>query len=501
VVDRSTQSRPHRRQVRKELGWVEPVPISCLVTSEDVFDFVILYESLLESWTFFPFRVHAFVLGRDAHDALNALDLPEVELHLEEADAVPAAPANARARVPSLVERSGLERSLVSDVDNVFCAETPELFVLLDTYDLVFTTSPRGLPHASLWSFRRNERSIRFARRWRSLLENAEVADAGGLPPALLANRNPDLKVKVLARPAPGRTRGWHASPYGLQMNVRPSSVTGDAFGFREKQMGRAKVVQAAGLRGKANDSVKSRVSLLVRRFPQWAEFFPVYVALADRAAKRLGRESLPNPLGHLQKQMDEAGILPRREQLPELLNRHRLFGRAVEVGVQQGDFSELILLRWHGRQLISVDPWRAAPQDEYRDISNLPQEVHDTFYANARHRLAVFGDRSKIWRMTSREAAARIEPRTLDFVYLDARHDYESVKEDVELWYEKVRPGGILAGHDYLDGVRPQGVFGVKSAVDEFFGARGLTVRATLDNPWPSWIVKVPGSRGGVSS
>jgi hypothetical protein len=497
VVDRSAQSRPHRQQLQEELGWVEPVPITCLVTGEDIFDFVVLYESLLECWTFFPFRVHAFVLGGDARDALSVLDLPEVELHLEEAGAVPSEQAKARVHVPSLVERSGLERCLVSAADNVFCAETPELFALLDRYDLVFTGSPRGAPQTSLWSFRRNERTIRFSRRWRRLLENAEVGDAGGLPPALLANRDPNLKVKVLSRPAPGRRRGWHASPYDVQMNARPSSIRRDSFGFREKQMGRAKVVHARGLRGKTNDSVRSRVSLLVRRFPQWAEFFPVYVTLADRAAKRLGRESLPNPLGYLQKQMDEAGTVAHREQLPELLNRRRLFGRGVEVGVQQGDFSEHILLHWHGRQLISVDPWKAAPEDEYRDISNLPQEVHDTFYAQTRRRLAVFGDRSEIWRMTSKDAAARIESRSLDFVYLDARHDYESVKEDIELWYGKVRPGGILAGHDYLDGVRPQGVFGVKSAVDEFFAARGLTVGATLDNPWPSWIVKVPGEPG----
>jgi Methyltransferase domain len=500
VVDGSTQSRPYRQQVQEELGWEEAVPISCLVTGEDVFDFVILYESLLETWTFFPFRLHAFVLGRDAGDALSALNLPKVELHLGEAGAAPAERAKGRVRMPSLVERSRLERCLVSAPDNVFCAETPELFMLLDRYDLVFTASPRGVPQTSLWSFRRNERTIRFSRRWGRLLENAEVADAGRLPPGLLENRDPNLSIKVLVHPAPGRRRGWHASPYDVQMNLRPSSIRRDTFGFREKQMGRAKVVHAAGLRGKTNDSVKSRVSLLVRRFPQWAEFFPVYVTLANRAAKRLGRESLANPLGYLQKQIDEAGIVAHREQLPELLNRRRLFGRGVEVGVQRGDFSELILLNWHGRELISVDPWLAAPPDEYRDVSNLPQEIHDNFYAEARRRLEVFGDRSKIWRMTSKEAAARIESRSLDFVYLDARHDYESVKEDIELWYDKVRPGGILAGHDYVDGVRPQGVFGVKSAVDEFFAARGLTVGATLDNPWPSWIVKLPGKPGGIA-
>jgi hypothetical protein len=95
---------------------------------------------------------------------------------------------------------------------------------------------------------------------------------------------------------------------------------------------------------------------------------------------------------------------------------------------------------------------------------------------------------------MTSVEAAAQIPPASLDFAYLDGRHDYESVKEDLEAWYDKVRPGGILAGHDYLDGVLPEGVFGVKSAVDEFFAAKRLPVRTTyVDTPWISWYVEIP--------
>ena len=49
---------------------------------------------------------------------------------------------------------------------------------------------------------------------------------------------------------------------------------------------------------------------------------------------------------------------------------------------------------------------------------------------------------------------------------------------------------------HDYLDGdFPPHGEFGVRSAVDAFFGRAGLTVHATLaDRPWISWFVPIPG-------
>jgi hypothetical protein len=193
-----------------------------------------------------------------------------------------------------------------------------------------------------------------------------------------------------------------------------------------------------------------------------------------------------------------EAGILATRNQLPEFLNRRGLGDTGVEVGVKRALFSEIILQNWLGRVLISVDPWLAAPPDEYVDVSNVTQAQHDRFHEEAVKRLEKFGERSAIWRMTSTEAAARIEPHTLDFVYLDARHDYPSVKEDLEHWFHKIRPGGVFAGHDYFDGRRPQGVFAVKSAVDVFFAAHGLPVEETYEDARsrgspPSWLVEIP--------
>lgn len=186
--------------------------------------------------------------------------------------------------------------------------------------------------------------------------------------------------------------------------------------------------------------------------------------------------------------------VLTTRTEFPVLMNQRNLLGTGFEIGVREGGFSELILERWRGRRLISVDPWREAPAEEYVDVANRAQAVQDALYEETRQRLARFSDRSEIWRTTSVEAAQRVQPGSADFVYLDARHDYDSVREDLEAWYPKVRPGGILAGHDYLDGVFPEGVFGVKTAVDEFFGARAVKVsRTLLDLPWRSWLVIVP--------
>jgi hypothetical protein len=59
----------------------------------------------------------------------------------------------------------------------------------------------------------------------------------------------------------------------------------------------------------------------------------------------------------------------------------------------------------------------------------------------------------------------------------------------DLAAWAPKVRKGGTLCGHDYMDGVRKEGVFGVKQAAHEFFGRRPEMVTAEY---YPSWFYTV---------
>jgi hypothetical protein len=182
---------------------------------------------------------------------------------------------------------------------------------------------------------------------------------------------------------------------------------------------------------------------------------------------------------------------LRSREQLPELLNALGLTHLGAEIGVFKGEFSEILLRRWRGEQLLSIDPWRPDDPAVYRDIANVSADEYERFLGETRGRLAAFGGRSQIWRLSSAAAAAHVELGSLDFVYLDARHDKESVMEDLELWWPRTCVGGVLAGHDYLDGELPEGRFGVKSAVDGFFKSTGHPVHATTDDdPWPSWVV-----------
>lgn len=190
--------------------------------------------------------------------------------------------------------------------------------------------------------------------------------------------------------------------------------------------------------------------------------------------------------------------VVPSRLELPLLLNARHLTGVGVEVGVDEGLFSEYLLAHWQCRKLISVDPWLEIPPEEYTDTCNTSQLSMEEKYENTKRRLAPFGERSEIRRETSVDAAGHLTAGSLDFVYLDARHSCEGVAEDLQVWMPLVRAGGLMAGHDYNDGVFVEGVHGIRSAVDEFFAARGIPVRHTYtDVPTTSWIVQIPRAWG----
>ncbi|MBU6400579.1 MAG: class I SAM-dependent methyltransferase [Verrucomicrobia bacterium] len=177
------------------------------------------------------------------------------------------------------------------------------------------------------------------------------------------------------------------------------------------------------------------------------------------------------------------------RYQLPTLLNARGLLGVGLEVGVFEGWFSNYLLNGWRGRRLISVDPWRAWGAD-YHDPCNQTQAEMDRCYETTRQLLAPHGGRSEIWRSTSQDAAAKVADASLDFVYIDAQHHETAVTEDLQLWYPKLRPDGLLAGHDYMDAEFGWGSFGVKTAVDRFVAAQHLLLGVTGEAWAPSWFL-----------
>ncbi len=163
---------------------------------------------------------------------------------------------------------------------------------------------------------------------------------------------------------------------------------------------------------------------------------------------------------------------IKNRNQLPELLKLMKLDNAGIEVGVACGAYSSIILENSNLKVLHSIDNWKKP-----------------RIKAKAERQLKKFGNRSRILHMTSGEASRKFYFGSLDFAYIDADHVYESVKEDLELWYDKVKVGGIFAGHDYVDRDCKYGLFGVKKAVNEMAKKYNQKVFVT-EEQWPSWYL-----------
>jgi len=119
-------------------------------------------------------------------------------------------------------------------------------------------------------------------------------------------------------------------------------------------------------------------------------------------------------------------------------------FTTGVEVGVQEGAYSEVLCARNPGLHLYCVDAWLAY--DGYLEYVN--QAKLDGFYETTRRRLRPYG--CTFLRMFSTTAAKDFADDSLDFVYLDGAHDFQHIAEDLVAWIPKVRLGGIISGHDF---------------------------------------------------
>jgi predicted O-methyltransferase YrrM len=124
-----------------------------------------------------------------------------------------------------------------------------------------------------------------------------------------------------------------------------------------------------------------------------------------------------------------------------------------AEIGIYRGGTSRLLLGEYSDLTLYMVDTWSGEWSGE-REYQIALQAVKE------------YGNRAVIIRGDSAGSASGIKDGALDFVFIDAAHDYHSVRKDIEAWLPKVRDGGLITGHDYGNVKYP----GVRKAVDEIF-------------------------------
>lgn len=174
--------------------------------------------------------------------------------------------------------------------------------------------------------------------------------------------------------------------------------------------------------------------------------------------------------------------ILPFYQQIAETLPNGGTF---VEVGVCAGRSivylaSRLILLGKLDVHLFAVDSWQGK---------NFRAQLLETYVRGRANTDEI--DMIKPIAFEGARAARLFDDLTVDGVFIDSDHEYPGMIEHLQAWVPKVRPGGIIAGHDYSKADWP----GVVQAVDEYFGSGGLGafVPAAVEHPTRSvWLVRL---------
>ena len=154
--------------------------------------------------------------------------------------------------------------------------------------------------------------------------------------------------------------------------------------------------------------------------------------------------------------------------------------GRGVEVGVLEGQNSESALKYCPIEKLYLVDPFKSY-HDHVGNLSNINQNLFDIIYKRVCERFET-DDRVDIIRKPSVEASRDFEDNSLDFVYLDGNHAEKAVREDLRAWMPKLKPRGLMGGHDVIEG-------SVMGALAGYFDEESPGYFETKINSW--WFYK----------
>lgn len=163
-------------------------------------------------------------------------------------------------------------------------------------------------------------------------------------------------------------------------------------------------------------------------------------------------------------------------QQIPGWFSFRSVYEQAVREAKDGAHFVEVG--SWKGRStaFMAVEIINSGKEIDFICCdtwlgSNEPKHLADesvkngTLYNEFLQNIMLVEDHISIMRMPSLELAGKFVDGSLDFVFIDAAHDYDNVRTDILAWWPKIKPGGVLAGDDFR-------FRGVNKAVLELFGA-----------------------------
>ncbi len=148
---------------------------------------------------------------------------------------------------------------------------------------------------------------------------------------------------------------------------------------------------------------------------------------------------------------------MKRFEFLTEMIKKHN-FKIGAEIGTGKGNTALHLLRRNPKLHLVEIA--------YYPNLPNSPKDDNQEGKERWWYKVKKHKHRMTVIPLPSRKAIKEVKDGSLDFIFIDADHSYKECLWDIIHWIPKVRPGGLVSGHDF------QSIFpGVKKAVREVFG------------------------------
>ncbi len=189
-----------------------------------------------------------------------------------------------------------------------------------------------------------------------------------------------------------------------------------------------------------------------------------VYSSRHYDALRSVFSESLLHRCGIRRYWHDIDGWFTWRSAQEEAVSVFPAGSRFVEVGTYLGrslcSLGEVVERSGKNIEVIGIDTCRGSGPENGKDYHGGAVAEGGGTFAGALHKNVLdcgFGERITLIISDSVSAARLFSDASLDWVHLDARHDYVSVKADIEAWLPKVKVGGWLSGDDYDEQKWPQ--------------------------------------------
>lgn len=133
------------------------------------------------------------------------------------------------------------------------------------------------------------------------------------------------------------------------------------------------------------------------------------------------------------------------------LTNRYHILehipenGNGVEVGVLGGDWSKQLFKYTQPKELVLIDTYYS---DDYPTAKRFTKKTHEQYIRNE---FQSFGAKVKIVKGISWECMATFDDNYFDWIYIDAGHDYKSVKKDLFQAKRTIKNNGLIIMNDYI--------------------------------------------------